>query len=320
MTSESARATVAVTIPTFKRPKQLKRLLATMPEQRSEAERDHRISTVLLVVDNDPAGSAHETATESGATYIAEPRLGLAAVRNAALSAAFAAGADAIVFIDDDELPHASWLTTLVGRWLRGDAEIVSGRVVSTFDYPLDPWIEAGGFFRRVEFADDAAMRFAPTNNLLLDVGFLQTHDLWFDADFALSGGEDIRLTSQALALGARIRAVPDALVTDPVPATRATRAWVLRRAFRVGTTTARCGVLLRPSAAGRLVERLAWLTRGITRVGVGSLRLLLGLLSRSVSHRARAARQIARGTGMCAGAFGTQYREYQARHTVKTG
>ena len=235
------------------------------------------------------------------------------------MTAASDARADALVFIDDDELPHPAWLTTLVGRWRRGGAEFVSGRVVSTFAYPLDPWIDAGGFFRRVEFSDDSAMRSAPTNNLLIDVDFVKRHGLRFDPDFALSGGEDIRLTSQAVAMGARIRAAPTAVIIDPVPAARATRGWVLRRAFRVGTTTARCSILLRRGGIERLVSRFGGLVSGIARVGAGLLRLLLGAVSHNIVHRARGSRLVARGAGMCAGAFGVRYREYQARHTAAT-
>jgi glycosyltransferase involved in cell wall biosynthesis len=289
--------------------------MESLPGQRAQAESELGISTALLIVDNDPGESARETAEKFGALYESVPERGLAAVRNAALSAA--RHANALVFIDDDEVPHDGWLMTLVNNWLRGGAEFVSGRVVSTFSEPLDPWIRAGGFFRRVEFAENAPMRFAPTNNLLIDMAFVTAHHLHFDPDFGLSGGEDIRLTSQAVALGARIRAVPQAVVTDPVPAERTTRQWVLRRAYRVGTTTARCSILLHRRGIHRMSNRVFWLVNGMFRFGVGGLRLVFGGVSRSVVHRARGTRLMARGAGMCAGAFGVRYREYQARHST---
>lgn len=163
-------------------------------------------------------------------------------------------------------------------------------------------------------------MPFAATNNLLIDMRFLLRSGLRFDPDFALSGGEDIRLTSQAVALGARIVATPSAVVVDPVPAHRATRRWVLQRAFRVGTTTARCDVLLRTGVAARLIARLRWVAGGLARIGAGALRWLAGIVTRSRTHEARGARLVARGIGMCAGAFGMRYAEYRARHTAATG
>ncbi|MET0811928.1 MAG: glycosyltransferase [Microbacterium sp.] len=306
---------VIVAVPTFRRPDTLARLLTELPGQQRDAERAHGVRTAVVVIDNDPAMSAEPIARGFTVTYVSQPERGLAAVRNAALDAA--GDAEALVFIDDDETPQAEWLSTLVGVWRAGGVEFVSGRVVSTFAYPLDPWIDAGGFFKRVQFTEGQRMPFAATNNLLIDMEFLRRSGLRFDNAFALSGGEDIRLTSQAVAVGARIVATPVAVVTDPVPASRATRRWVLQRAFRVGTTTARCEILLHPTRGGRAVARVRWFAEGLVRAGAGAVRWVAGGLVRSLGHRARGARLVARGAGMCAGAFGMRYAEYRARHTA---
>lgn len=309
----SPRVTIA--IPTFRRRERLARLLDELPGQRRAAETAHGVTTSIVVIDNDPERSAREVVDGQDAVYVTEPTPGLAAVRNAAIDAA--GDADALVFIDDDETPEPGWLASLVGQWRAGGSEFVSGRVSSTFAEPVDPWIEAGGFFRRVTFAPEERMPFAATNNLLIDLGFLRAHGLRFDPAFSLSGGEDIRITSQAVALGARITACPDALVLDPVPTDRATRSWVLRRAFRVGTTTARCDLALRTGVAERLMRRVLWLALGVGRIVAGAGRWLVGVLTRRLVHEARGARLVARGAGMTVGAFGLRYREYRARHTA---
>ncbi|MFT4214535.1 MAG: glycosyltransferase [Microbacterium sp.] len=303
---------VVIAIPTFRRLERLGHLLGALPDQRFAAE-SLGVSTAVVVIDNDPAESARVVVARAEASYSTEPERGLSAVRNAAIAAA--GDADALVFIDDDELPEPGWLAELVRVWLSGAADFVSGRVVSVFGQTLDPWIQAGGFFRRVEFSDGERMPFAATNNLLIDLSFLRMHRLTFDPKFGMSGGEDIRLTSQAVAAGARIVAAPSAVVLDPVPPERTTRGWVLRRAFRVGSTTVRCDVALAPTAFGRLIARIRWFANGVGRIVVGGLRWVTGSIARSTVHRARGARLIARGAGMCVGAFGVEYKEYRGRH-----
>ncbi|MDX2377467.1 glycosyltransferase [Microbacterium sp. LRZ72] len=310
MTPDAARS-VAVTVPTFRRTERLDRLL---PELLAHARESDGIRVRVIVVDNDPAQSARGSAERRGVDYVAEPRRGLSAVRNRAIEAALAASADALVFIDDDEMPSHGWLRALTDPWLAGFAEIVAGEVVSTFDTALDPWIEAGGFFRRVRFAEGEHMAAAPTNNLLLDLATVERLGLRFDERFAGSGGEDIFFTRQARAGGARIVSAPAARVSDPVPADRLTRRWVLLRAFRVGTTTVRGDVLLAADRATAMARRVRWGAAGLLRTVVGVARALWGRLTRSVTHDARGMRLAARGAGMTAGALGLHYREYSRR------
>ncbi len=316
MTAPRQAPLLAITVPTYRRPETLARLLDALPEQRAEAEGAHGVRTSVIVIDNDPQNSARAVVAAHDAAYTSAPLPGLAAVRNAALDSA--ASAHALVFIDDDEIPTDGWLSHLVGAWLRHGAEFVSGKVESVFDPPVDPWIDAGGFFRRVEFAEGAPMAAAPTNNLLIDLGFTRAHGLRFDEAFALTGGEDIRFTSAAVARGARIVACPAAVVLDPVPADRATRSWVLRRAYRVGVTTALNDLAGAPGVISRTARRARRMIMGIGGCGLGAARSGWGVASRSLVNRARGARLMARGAGMAAGALGIPYREYRARHTAE--
>ena len=315
-TNRAGRVAVTVAIPTFKRPERLRGLLASLPEQKMSAERAHSISVSVLVIDNDPAKSARDVAHEYAVRYAAVPTPGLSAVRNAALDQA--TDADALVFIDDDELPGSDWLATLVAPWMAGTADLVSGRVISTFETAVDPWIESGRFFRRTTFSEGSLMPFAATNNLLIDSGFVRVHALRFDEAFGLSGGEDIRFTSQAVAYGARIVACPLAIVLDPVTPERLSRSWLMRRAFRDGTTTALSHVAESVSPSSRLARRARWAAVGLLRVVVGGIRVSWGAIARSRTHRARGSRLVLRGSGMTAGAFGVRYREYRSRHSME--
>lgn len=311
----AAHRRVAITVPTYRRPARLATLL---PALRAQAEGLPGLRTDIIVIDNDPAGSARAEADAAGVAYVSEPRRGLAAVRNRALDAAADHGADALVFIDDDEVPGDAWLVSLVAPWVTGEADFVSGEVTTVFPHPPDPWIEAGGFFRRVRFAEGERMAAAPTNNLLIDLGFVAGHRLRFDERFAATGGEDIHFTGRASRLGARIVSAPAARVSDMVGPERLTRKWVLLRAFRVGTTTVRGDILLVESRAGRILRRARWALLGIGRFGVGAGGALLGRVTRSIRRDARGSRLAARGAGMVAGAVGVTYREYAKRGVTR--
>ncbi|HLS32139.1 MAG TPA: glycosyltransferase, partial [Brevibacterium sp.] len=91
---------VTIAIPSYRRPQQLRALLAALPERIAETA-DARVD--VLVVDNDPAGSAEETTigTDLDLRYAREDTPGIAAVRNRVLDEC--RGSDLIAFIDDDE-------------------------------------------------------------------------------------------------------------------------------------------------------------------------------------------------------------------------
>lgn len=239
---------------------------------------------------------------------------GLTSVRNAALTAS--ADASALAFIDDDEIPEEGWLSTLLRPWIAGEADFVSGSVMSVFDGPLDAWIEGGGFFRRQQFRSGERMQFAATNNLLIDLEFVRANRLRFDDAFALSGGEDIAFTQQAHSLGARIVACPEARVLDPVPRDRMSHAWILRRVFRQGATTALCDIAAASGTMGRLRRKTLWFVKGVGGVVVGAFRWILGAVTISIRRRARGARLMSRGSGMATGSLGMRYRQYRGRHT----
>jgi len=309
MSADDSRILIAV--PSYRRPDRLARLLGSLATQTDDIL---PLQVDVVVIDNDPEGTAAGPARAAGALYRPEPRPGLAAVRNRALDEAIAQGVDALVFIDDDEVPQSGWLRALTAPWSAGEADLVSGRVESEFDVAPDEWIVAGGFFRRVRFTEGERMRAAPTNNLLIDVALLRATGIRFDEDFGRTGGEDIHFTSALRRRGARIVAAPQALVIDHVPADRATPSWVLRRAFRVGTTTARGDIDVTERGGRRVARRVRWVAVGSARALAGAGRWIVGAVTRSTVHRARGARLAARGIGMAAGGVGFRYLEYRPR------
>jgi hypothetical protein len=103
-----------------------------------------------------------------------------------------------------------------------------------------------------------------------------------------------------------------EALVADVVPATRANRRWVLQRAVRSGNASSRVAILVARSRMEELKIRAVLVGRGAARIVGGSLRVALGTVTRSLVHRARGSRSVARGIGMAAGAVGYTREEYK--------
>ena len=120
---------------------------------------------------------------------------------------------------------------------------MAAGAVVSAFDGELDPWIEAGGFFRRRRLTTGTPIDVAATNNLLLDVARVRAAAV--DPEFGITGGSDTLFTRSLAASGAPMVWCNEAVVTDCVPVARMSRQWVLRRAFRSGNSAIRVDLVL---------------------------------------------------------------------------
>lgn len=298
-------ATVAVL--TYQRPDRLSRALEALLPHVAAA------GAGLLVVDNDVTESARDvvervTVGAPDVRYVHEPAPGIAAARNRALDEVTASGSELIVFVDDDETPGDDWLATLLAAHARYGGTGVAGPAVPHLP-GADPWIESGGFFTRPRYPSGTRIDVAASNNLLLDVRWLAEHGLRFDEAFGLTGGSDTMLTLRITARGGRLYWCDEAIVTDPIPAERFTRRWVMRRAYRTGNCTVRVRVEIAETVPGRLAARLRGAGAGTVRVVGGLARAVAGLATgRGPSHGLRT---LARGAGMIAGSVGLVYAEY---------
>src|SRR6478752_5398141 len=105
---------LAICIATHKRPVGLERLITDL--QALTFVRCTEPPIEIVVVDNDPAGSARAQCAMLAQSsrwpllYVSEPRRGISFARNAALRTAQSRQAQYIAFIDDDESPTPVWL------------------------------------------------------------------------------------------------------------------------------------------------------------------------------------------------------------------
>jgi glycosyltransferase involved in cell wall biosynthesis len=271
----------------------------------------------VLVVDNDPGGSARDTVAiwqGQGVRYVNEQRPGIAAARNRALVEA--TDADALVFIDDDETPSSRWLASLVGAWQEWGCAAVAAPVLARFAGPVESWVSGSGVFDAPVRRTGELVRGAGAGNLLLDMAELNALGLTFDERLGLTGGEDTMFTHALVQAGREIRWVAEATATEHVPADRTTRGWVIRRAYRSASSWCRAEVAVLPSAAARGRRRADLAARALWHGTVAAGQFLGGVLRRDVARRARATCAVAAQAGVLSGLLGYVREEY-ARSTA---
>ncbi|PPF85682.1 glycosyl transferase family 2 [Subtercola sp. Z020] len=311
--------TLAIAVLTFRRPDDLRVVLPLLVEQLLAV--GSRVKGTVLVVDNDPAGSGRSTvdAVTSGmpagqqhlVDYVHEPTPGIAAARNRALDES--RDSDLLVFIDDDERPTPEWLSSLLEVQSATGCAAVAGPVTSEYEIEPGRWITAGRFFERRRLADRTPITVAATNNLLLDMGLVTELDLRFDTTLGVIGGEDTLFTRQIVDGGGTMFWAAGAGVVDVVPRARITKKWVVLRAFSSGNSWSVTSLMLTGGGSvAQLKARLVLTARGLVRAAAGTAQIVAGIVLRSLAHRARGTRTLARGAGMVGGAWGYSYEEYR--------
>lgn len=310
------RLRLTVVVPTYMRPvtldKNLRSVLAQVETIGDQIDLDLDLEADALVIDNDAGGSARETVCALGSTrlrYVVEPEPGIVAARNRGLDEC--GERDLLVFVDDDETPEPEWLAHLVRTWSVSRPAAVMGRVVSHYESPPDPWIVAGGFFRRARHPTGTEVTVVACGNLLLDLAQVRDLGVRFDPRFGLTGGEDTMFSRQLARRGGRMVWCDESVAVDVVPDARANRRWVLDRARRTGNTSALIDLTLVDAGPRRAAVRGRTVARAVAREVAGWGRFALGLGMRSDRHQARGLRTAHRGRGMLDAALGHVIEEY---------
>jgi hypothetical protein len=139
-------------------------------------------------------------------------------------------------------------------------------------------------------------------------VAVFESLDERFDESMALNGGTDHELFARAVAAGFQIVWADNAIVHESVPASRSTLRWIVKRGFRVGTSSAWIQLKHRSSTRIRL------LAHGFYCVVKGAgLALSLPLCGRATA--ATGLQLLSYGLGRIAGSRGHLYQEYRVIH-----
>lgn len=242
---------VCVCICTFQRPQMLAKLLHAIEAQETEG----RLTISVSVADNDVRRSAESVVADFSKVsslevmYACEPRMNIALARNTALRAA---SGDYLAFIDDDEVPVARWLLTMIETCEQFCVAGVLGPVRPHFDETPPAWIIDGGFFQRPEPLTGTILKWEEcrTGNVLLRSEIVDGVEFVFDPQFG-SGGEDKDFFMRMIALNHVFCWCGDGAVYETVPKSRWTRGYLLKRALLRGQN-----ILKHPEGRTKLIVK----------------------------------------------------------------
>lgn len=269
---------ISIVIPTYKRLDMLAELTqALLPQLAAIGDR-----VEMLVIDNCPDGSARETVAEmtgdvAAVRYIHEPRAGVVHARNTGVTAATG---DYILFLDDDEVPSAHWLSAFAAL---ADREVVAafGRIVPRYEgtpeIGLKPLLDR--LFSR-EYPDPTGADIVAhypelgTGNALFHKARCFDGDTPFDARFNERGGEDIFLIKSLVDRGDTLSWCPDGLVEELVPAARMKAQYLKERRYNQGQQ--RCLFLAASPKAGDRIKVVAWMGVGLVQTVLYSVKAVI--------------------------------------------
>ncbi len=284
---------ISVCLCTYRRPTVV-RTLASLAAQRLPAG----CSLEIVVVDNDPAGSAEALvrAWSPDVAYAIEPGPNIAAARNRTLELA---RGEWLAFLDDDEEADPSWLAQLLRAADAYDADAVIGRVVAVYPEGAPVALRAADPLSRDWGPTGRRLDAGSTANALLRARLVRGSELRFDPKFGRSGGEDSDFFGRLAEGGARIVASREAVVREAAPASRLDPAYLRRRALRAGqsyglvrlrsrpgllrvpflaaSTAKAVGFLLVARLVGRTRRPIGWRLRIRGWLNLGKLRACLG-------------------------------------------
>ncbi|MHC5109448.1 MAG: glycosyltransferase family 2 protein [Planctomycetota bacterium] len=302
---------IAVCALTYKRPQGLSRLL----EGLSALSFSNQTPAIrLIIVDNDPSGSARELCGSFASRcpweiqYVVETKRGIAHARNAALENARTS--EWIAFIDDDEVTAADWLEQLIQVRDECQADVVFGPVVPYFEVVPPAWLIAGKFMDCPRYKNGEQLDHAYTNNVLFRSSILEEIGICFDPRWALMGCEDLHFFRSVAKSGYRIIWADQATVTEWIPPTRATARWIWQRAYRYGNSDA----CVEREVFGRDNPRGNLLVRAAKRIIVGMITAPFSWLFGRYRF-VRSIRHVCYGMGILSGCAGVHYKEYRRTH-----
>lgn len=195
----------------------------------------------VIVVDNCPDGSARtliERCCDPAVRYVHEPQSGVVHARNRGVAESSGAY---IIFLDDDQIPHAGW----VDAWLEqanNMTDMSFGRIVPRMLGPCPPALvgQIDRLFSRTmqgPTGSDISSQWAylGTGNAMFNKSRCFPMADPFDIRFNARGGEDIWLIRSLLEQGKRLIWNREALVDELVSTDRMTLAFLKMRKFNQG-------------------------------------------------------------------------------------
>ena len=216
----------------------------------------------VIVADNDDAPTARGRAEAAAArarlrlAYVHAPARNISVARNAVLDEAARLGADALAWIDDDEVAPRRWLQDMTAA-LTPDLAAVFGPTRAVYPPGTPIWMRRLRPHDQVVPTTRGTVRCGHTGNALTRPRAPGLEGLRFEEALGRTGSEDTAYFLAGHAGGAAY-ALADAPVFEFVPTARLTEGWLIERKARAGSIyyaalpsgAGRAGALAAPKAA----------------------------------------------------------------------
>lgn len=238
---------IVIAIPTRRRPEMLMSCLRsiatlTIPE-------GDNLRVVVLENDRLPACKslvslvAEQHPQLNRLVYRHEPRLGIAVARNACVRLATEFRADVLAFIDDDETVTSDWLSMHIQALHETNADLLGGPVrlaKPEFQMNKTNYFVFNALkhqYLKIEMKSKALSNRALskkykiyTNNWVCKMAIFKDHNIAFNEELGLIGGEDTEFYDACIEKGIKAFWVSDAVVWDHLPRERLTFKYWFKR------------------------------------------------------------------------------------------
>ncbi|MCH9808024.1 MAG: glycosyltransferase [Alphaproteobacteria bacterium] len=218
---------------TFRRP-ELGVALDSLEQQSLPAN----VQVRVIIADNDETPSARELVEARAATfrfpliYVHAPARNISIARNACLDAA---DADWVAFIDDDEIAEPDWLAELLKRAGETGAEAVFGPSYTIYDDGSPAWMRRQDHHSNIPVRRGDIVETGHTCNALVKFRGGHAQTLRFNVSRGQFQGEDVEYFFNLYREGALLEIAENAIVREPVAASRLNFGWIRRRKFGAG-------------------------------------------------------------------------------------
>jgi GT2 family glycosyltransferase len=230
---------IVVCVPSYRRPKLLRMTLRSLAGQRTSRR------FAVVVVENDAADRASLAAAadvlQGGVltgVCVVEPRQGNCHAINAAFETALAAFPQAAHFlmIDDDEVASPDWLEQMLRAAESSGADVVGGPVWPDFDDDEQRGLRHHPAFRPAyDVSGPVPLIYGCGNCLIRRHVFARLGLPAFDLRFNFLGGGDTDFFARCRAAGMKFYWAAEAVITESVPQSRTSPAWLAQRGLRIG-------------------------------------------------------------------------------------
>ncbi len=277
------------------------------------------ISMDIVVVENHSEEMSRwvteEVAREFNQTihYVLEPELGIPFVRTRCGVFAAENGYDWVLYVDDDEVAHPGWFSTIMTATGQYEADVYYGRVIYSYPSETPAWLIPESANKR---PTGTFLKKAEGHNTLVNTRVFRDDGLGlrFDGNMRFSGGSDTDFFSRVHDAGGKIVWIAEAVVEEMVPANRMTLRWQLHRTFRVACNISK----LHEKRTGRLNASIKSLIKGIGRlfsavfVQLPACLVIVASKERGKRQAFHTAKQVASALGSLSYFFGHQPQPYR--------